>query len=99
MKELTQEQIAAIEAEKAKRMVWVEKAKLAINSAKEDENVRVILTFLMELSGFRSNPIVITATHEVTDATIYNVGRESVFHDFRKLMSAETENLIERREE
>lgn len=103
MEKRTPEQIVALEEaikkQKALSEARMARAKTAVNAAKEDENVRIILTYLMELCGFRENPVVTNINKEVTNATTYNVGRTSVFHDFRKLMSAETENLIERREE
>jgi len=93
------EELEAIKAAKAKAKAKLDKIKVAINGAKEDENLRIVLTYLVDLCGFRSNPVVLSPKNEVTNATEYNVGRLSVFHDLRKLMSAETENLILRREE
>jgi hypothetical protein len=78
-----------------------EEARIAINTAGENANVRIILRYLCEISGFKENPIVVQRmTGEANQgSTEYNVGRQSVFHDFCKLMSAETEILILKREE
>jgi hypothetical protein len=98
------EEIKAIaEAKKRaleKLQAEMERVKLAINSASENENVRIILKHVVNLCGFRSNPVVINELKDApTNSMMYNVGRLSIFHDLRKLMSAETENLIEKREE
>lgn len=97
---LTPEALKAVEEARAKAKARADAAKVAINSAKENANVRLVLRYVFELCGFRSNPASVTSQQDVAEkATIYNVGRLSVFHDLRRLMSAETENIIEQREE
>jgi hypothetical protein len=100
----TPEELAKIAKEKEEKRVRVEKKReafrLAINAAQEDANVRIILRGLCELCGFRSSPVVLNTVQDVAvNSTIYNGGREAVFHDLRKLMSAETENIVLKREE
>ena len=97
--EQLKQEAEALDAARAKRQAYVESVKVAINSAPTDPNVRIVLTHLMNACGFRESPAVMNESLELTNATEYNVGRLSVFHDFRKLMSAETENIIERRAE
>ena len=103
MEKKTPEEIVALEEARKKHIAKLEakiaRVKVAVNAATEDENVRIILTHIFDLCGFRQDPKVVNDNKEVTNAIIYNVGRESIFRDIRKLMSAETENLIERREE
>lgn len=92
------ERISAIEKQAKARQKFHQQAKIAVNSASSDENVRIVLAYLCDICGFRSNPVVRRTDGDISNSTFYNVGRESVFHDLRKLMSIETENLIERRE-
>jgi hypothetical protein len=72
--------------------------RLALNGV-ENPNVRYVLQYIMRLSGFHSNPVVIGPDGDVKRGSLeYNVGRESVYHDLRKLMTAETKNIVERSE-
>jgi hypothetical protein len=73
-------------------------ARLALNGV-DNPNVLFVLRYVMKLSGFHSNPVVIGPDGDVKRGSLeYNVGRESVYHDLRKMMTAETKNSIERSE-
>jgi len=51
------------------------------------------------LSGYLLTPVVIGANGDVNiSSTVFNAGREAIYHDLRKSMSAETKNLVERSE-
>jgi len=77
----------------------LEEARIAINSAKENKSVEILLRYLMRLSGFYQKPIVVGVDGDVkVNATLFNSGREALYHDLRTLMSAETKNLVERSE-
>ena len=89
----------AIDEQREKRQKAKEAAGIAINAAPTDPNVAILLKFLVQICGFRENPVVMNNAAEITNATTFNVGRLSVYHDIRKLMSAETENLVLKREE
>lgn len=94
IKEQKDRAIAAAE----KRAKELEEARIAINGAKEDNNVRIILRHVCKESGIFGNPCVVNGNKEITNASTYNMGRQSVYHDIRKLMSDETKNLVERSE-
>ena len=71
----------------------------AVNSTQADPNVRLVLRYVRILSGFEMNPVTIGANGDVmVNATVYNAGRESLYHDLRKSMSADTKNVVERSE-
>lgn len=73
-------------------------ARLAINGV-ENPNVRKVLQYIMRLSGYQLNPAAIGSDGELKHTSLeYNVGRQSVYHDLRRLMSAETKNIVERSE-
>jgi len=75
-----------------------EAARLAINGV-DNPNVRMVLKYVMQLSGYAINPVVIGSDGEVKTTSLeYNVGRQSVYHDLRRLMTAETKNTVERSE-
>ena len=100
----TPEQIAQEATEKKSHQeriaAEVKAVQIAVNSAKENPNVALILRYIMKLSGFQMNPVVVSmSTGDVLiPSTVYNGGRESLYHDLRKSMSAETKNIIERSE-
>jgi len=79
-----------------------EKYQRSVTDAMNDPNpnVRLVLRHIMNLSGFNLNSVTINAqTGDVmVSASIYNAGREAVYHDLRKTMSAETKNNVERSE-
>lgn len=86
--------------EEAKRQAKIDAARIAINAAGEDANVRIVLRYLAEVCDVRGNPAAVGSDFDIkTNSTMYNVGRMSIFKDIRKLMSAETENVILQREE
>ena len=87
------------EAAKARVRQITEEAKIAINAAATDKNVEIVLRYMMRLSGFLQKPIVIKEDGDVAvNATLFNSGREALYHDMRNLMSAETKNKVERSE-
>ena len=100
----TPEQIAQEATEKKSHQeriaAEVKAVQIAVNSAKENPNVEILLRHIMKLSGFQMNPVVVSmSTGDVLiPSTVYNGGRESLYHDLRKSMSAETKNIIERSE-
>jgi hypothetical protein len=100
----TPEQIAQEATEKKTKQermaAEVKSVQLAVNSAKENPNVEILLRYIMKLSGFLQNPVVVSMSSGdiLIPSTVYNGGRESVYHDLRKSMSAETKNIIERSE-
>ena len=98
----TPEELEAAKKEQQRKRDLAEKerkeAELALNSP--DANTRAVLRYVMKLSGFHSNPAVCVGPDgELKHNSLeYNVGRESLYHDLRKGMSAETKNAIERSE-
>ena len=73
-------------------------AVLALNGI-DNPNVLFILRYVMELSGFHKSPIIVGPDGDVKHGSLeYNVGRESIYHDLRQLMTAETKNAVERSE-
>jgi len=81
----------------AKRII--DEARIAINSVGENKNAEIILRYLMRRSGFLVNPRVMGEDGDVkANATIFNAGRESIYHDLRAMMSVETKNQVERSE-
>ena len=77
----------------------LEEARLAINTAGSNENVRIVLRHIMRISGFLKKPVVVGPNAEVQiSSTIFNGGYESLYHDLRALMSPETKNTVERSE-
>jgi len=97
--ELVKEAEAKKSAQEA-REKYAKEVRDAINSAPENPNVKIILRHVMNTSGFLTNPVVVSvSTGDVLiPSSIYNGGRESIYHDIRKLMSAETKNAVERSE-
>lgn len=96
--EITRE-AAEKKSREEQRRKWFEEAKIAVNSASENPNVRILLRYLMSISGYQTLPIVIGQNSEIqVSSTIYNNGREAIYHDIRKLMSVETKNIVERSE-
>ena len=90
---------AVRKAKKEARDKFLAEISVAVNSAPSDNNVRMLLRYVMALSGFQVNPVAIKQDGDVAiNATLYNTGRESVYHDLRKTMSAETRNAVERSE-
>jgi len=103
MSEKTPEEIAKEMGEKesarARARQIIEEARIAINAAKENKNVEILLRYLMRVSGFHQKPVVVGADGDVkVNSTLFNSGREALYHDIRALMSAETKNIIERSE-
>jgi len=103
MSEQTPEELAkrAKEKESAinKARAIVEEARIAINAAKENKNVEIALRYIMRISGFHQKPVVVGADGDVkVNSTLFNAGREALYHDIRALMSVETKNIIERSE-
>lgn len=87
-------------AQQAKVKAELDKIRAAVNAVHEDPNVLVLLRYIASLSAIRKNPVVLLQTGDVSvSSSVYNVGRLSVYHDIQKHMSAETENLVLRREE
>lgn len=87
------------ESVQAKIRRVVEEARIAVNSAGTDKNVEILLRYLIKISGFHQNPAVVGADGDVkVNATLFNAGRESVYHNIRALMSVETKNTVERSE-
>lgn len=87
------------EATRARVRQIVEEARIAINSAGENKNVEILLRYLMRVSGFHQKPVVVGADGDVkVNATLFNSGREALYHDIRAMMSVETKNIIERSE-
>lgn len=78
----------------------IKELKIAINSAATDPNVRSILKHLRVVCGMDLAPLVMKNDGEIAkEAVLYNVARMMVYHDFKKMMTAETENAITRRDE
>lgn len=103
MVEKSPEQIALEVAEKAKakeaREKYLAEVKAALNAAATDPNVKIVLRHVMNLCGYQTNPAVIGTNSDLqVSSTVYNVGRQSPWHDLRKLMSAEAKNAVERSE-
>ena len=99
----TPEELAQAATEKGKakelREKFLNEVRIAVNSASENPNVRILLRYIMVLSGYQVPPVVIGANGEIqVSSTVYNAGREAVYHDLRKSMSAETKNIVERSE-
>ncbi|MFA5186889.1 MAG: hypothetical protein WC551_10455 [Patescibacteria group bacterium] len=69
----------------------------AVQMARTDRNVEIILRHLAKICGQFKNAIVMNPTtgEIITSSTIYNESRRSVYLDFRKLMSEEDKRLIE----
>jgi hypothetical protein len=87
------------ESARAEARRIIEEARIAINSAGENKNVEIALRYIMRLSGFHVNPVTVGGDGDVKiNSTLFNAGRESLYHDIRKLMSVETKNVIERSE-
>jgi hypothetical protein len=85
------------ESAKNKVRQIIEESRIAINSAGEDKNVAILLRYLMHLSGFLQKPVVVGADGDVkVNSTLFNSGREALYHDIRALMSVETKNIVER---
>lgn len=77
----------------------IDEVKLAVNAAASDANVLILLRYLRVVCGMDAPPLVIRTDGEIAEqATFYNMSRSMVYIDFKKLMSAETENLVTRRE-
>jgi len=93
---------AEVEAKKKVKEVrekFLNSVREAINGAPADPNVRLVLRYVMILSGYKADPVAIGPNGDVlVSSTVYNAGRESLYHDLRKSMSAETKNAIERSE-
>ena len=97
--EMLAKEAAEKEQAKAAREKFLNEVKTAINSAPDNPNVRVVLRYVMGLSGFMLNPVAVGSNGDImVSSTVYNAGRESVYHDLRKAMSAETKNIVERSE-
>lgn len=91
--------IAAAKQQMEENQKRLEEARLAINTAGSNENVRIVLRHVMRMSGFLKKPSVVGPNSEVqVSSTIFNVGYEALYHDLRALMSPETKNLVERSE-
>ena len=87
-----------VNEEREKKQREEENARVAINGV-DNPNVRMVLKYVMRLSGYAINPVVIGSDGEVKTTSLeYNVGRQSVYHDLRRLMTAETKNIVERSE-
>lgn len=87
------------ESARAKARQIIEEARIAINAAKENKNVEIALRYIMRISGFHQKPVVVGANGDVmVNSTLFNSGREALYHDIRALMSVETKNIIERSE-
>ena len=87
------------ESARAKVRQIIEEARIAINAAKENKNVEILLRYIMRVSGFHQKPVVVGADGDVkVNSTLFNSGREALYHDIRALMSVETKNIIERSE-
>lgn len=94
--ELEQERKQLQEARERRRKED-EAAKLAINDP--NPNVQAVLRYVLRTSGVMSNPVAIGPDGELKRSSLeYNVGRQSIYHDMRRLMSAETKNAVERSE-
>lgn len=92
-------QLKEKESAREKVRAIVEEARIAINAAKENKNVEILLRYLMRVSGFHQKPVVVGADGDVkVNSTLFNSGREALYHDIRALMSVETKNIIERSE-
>jgi len=93
------EELAAQKARREAQIKYLKKVQTALNSAESDPNVLIVLQYLKKLSGYELNPVALNASGEVmVSSTVYNAGREAVYHDLRKLMSVETKNVVERSE-
>ena len=94
----TPEELAKAQQEaREKRQKEEETAKLAINDP--NPNVQAVLRYVLRISGVFKNPIAVGPDGELKHTSLeYNVGRQAVYHDMRKLMSAETKNAVERSE-
>jgi hypothetical protein len=89
--------VEAKERVREARERFLGEVRVAINAAPTDPNVRILLRYVMELSGYELNPVALGANGEVmVSSTVYNSGRESLYHDLRRSMSAETKNAVER---
>ena len=87
------------ESARARARQIIEEARIAINAAKENKNVEILLRYIMRVSGFHQKPVVVGADGDVkVNSTLFNSGREALYHDIRALMSVETKNIIERSE-
>lgn len=87
------------ESARARARQIIEEARIAINAAKENKNVEIVLRYIMRISGFHQKPVVVGADGDVKiNSTLFNSGREALYHDIRALMSVETKNIIERSE-
>jgi len=92
---LAEETKKKIEAKKLKAEAY----KVAVNSAIADANVLLLLQMLKDLCSYNAPVQVVSSTGEIQiSSTIFNVGREAVYHDIRKMMSVETKNAVERSE-
>ncbi|MCK9432287.1 MAG: hypothetical protein M0R00_04950 [Candidatus Omnitrophica bacterium] len=84
-----------IEAKRKKAEAY----KVAVNSAVTDANVRLLLQLLREICSYDAPVQVVGTNGEIQiSSTVFNVGREAVYHDIRKMMSVETKNAVERSE-
>jgi hypothetical protein len=84
-----------IEAKRKKAEAY----KIAVNSATTDANVRLLLQMLREICSYDAPVQVVGANGEILiSSTVFNVGREAIYHDIRKMMSVETKNAVERSE-
>jgi hypothetical protein len=96
--ELAQEIAEKTRVKEAKEKLAIA-IRTAVNSAVTDPNVAFVLRYVMQLSGYQANPVALASTGDIAvNATLYNNGRESLYHDLRRSMSNETKNLIERSE-
>lgn len=92
-------------AEREKKIAEIKKrnqeeraqVRAAIQMARTNKSVEIILRHLAKICGqFKNGIVVNTTTGEIiTSSTIYNESRRSVYLDFRKLMSEEDKRLIE----
>ena len=99
---MTPDQIA-LAKEKARIQLDKERAiiKTALEAAVSDPNVAIVLRHIARISGFFQNARVINPqTGDVNaNGTIYNVGRESVYLDLRRMMTDEVRTIVERKGE
>jgi len=98
MQEKSPEQLAAEAQAKEARKRYLAAVQNAINS--DNPDVREVLRYVANLSGFFANPVALSAANGdvLVSGSVYNMGRESLYHDLRKMMSAGTKNIIERSE-
>lgn len=88
------------EKRKKKQEARFRAVKDAVNAAKEQPNVLILLRYILNESGYRDDLHVIGPTRDIQiRSTEFNLGRRDIYRRLTNFMSPATQNLVEKREE